>query len=727
MNQGHSIAIRISLAAAVAAVLGASVGSARATEGELEDVVVIGAKRKFAPTDSNAATKIEMDVIETPQSMSVLSSELMSIIGVNSINSAAALAPSVVNKEAAIPIFIDTVARGFVVDFWNGNKINGMPFLNGGAVVDFGLVERFEVVRGPASIIYGQSDYGATLNIELKGPKAKRALEGEIGTNSDGSLRTMIDYTGALTADNRLRARLVAVHDDTQTLQDLAYSRTNSFAPSLSWDIGDSTTLDVNYFRGERKMRRGFGFPLIIDPDTGVASLPNVSKRAFIGAAYGVSAATMDFGIAKLTHRMNDHWTVTATGAYHHTSLSWHEPFTWDAATPTSGQLELHDYWSDQESYDYSGDLTAIGKFSAFGQQHTVMLSAFQRKNKVNYFSACCDSVGLIDIYDPQPRSFTPFFTDLPSDPEHVQSPDISYTEQDLRTDRAVSALLLMHPADRWSVMLGLRYNDYRSTTTDYWDRSVSLQTPDQYRNHAVTHRVGVVYEVRPAVNVYASLSNGVIFHPSIDSSGGVLAPETGTQYEVGAKAGLLDRKLTVSAAAFVIDRKNIATHDPNTPPESPYSVAIGGQKHKGLELEAIGEPIPGWNLVASYSYLDVAIREAEDPAMIGQQLFDAPHHLAKFYSTYQIMSGPLKGLSFGGGLFYVGERQVDNFGTFALPAYTRVDLRLGYDALEHVSFSLNAINVTDAKILTSTGGSATEGIAYQDLRTVMFRVGFKY
>ncbi len=255
--------------------------------------------------------------------------------------------------------------------------------------------------------------------------------------------------------------------------------------------------------------------------------------------------------------------------------------------------------------------------------------------------------------------------------------------------------------------MLGLRHIDFRQTSVDYFDRDISVQTPERYKNDAVTKRVGAVYEIARDVNLYASYSDGVIFSVAQKFPSGVLPAETGVQWEVGAKAGLLNNKLFVSAAAFQIDRKNVAVSDPDQPPFSPYSIAIDGQIHKGIELEAIGEPVPGWNIISSYSYLDVNITDAPDPRMVGQQRGNSPHHMVKLYSTYQLQSGILNGLSFGGGLFYVGKREVDNFGTFRLPSYTRLDLRIGYDRFDNVSFSLNAINVTDADIYNTFFGSS--------------------
>lgn len=691
----------------------------------LEQVTVIGAKRKFAPTDSSASTKINMSVLDTPQSLSILSSELMSIVGVNSVNSAAALAPGVVDREGEIPIYVGIVARGFSVDAGNGNKINGMSYQSNGGPIDFGIAERFEIVRGPASIIYGQADYGATTNLTLKAPKAKRAFAGELGYGIDGSYRAMVDVTGSLTEDEHLRGRLIVIYDDVKTPQDFAFMKTTTVAPSISWDVMENTTLDVNFFHGARDTRRANGFTLMEDSVTHELSIPDVSRKAFIGASFNNNRADMDFGLAKLTHDFGNTWVLTATGSWNKITNDVHDARLFDRVSE-NGTQGLHDLHVIQGTKDIAGDLTLVGDFKALGQSHTLMLNGFYRKHDDNYIGACCTVVGQMNIFDPDPTIYSSSYSYFDSlDMDH-QPQGIAFSQHFVSKETAFSGLLLLHPVDRMSVMLGLRYSEFKTIATDFYDRSISFQSPDEFNAHATNRRVGVVYEVMDKVNVYGSYSTGTIFNTSITFDGDSLPAETGVQWEFGAKAALLDEKLTISAAAFQIKRNNVATGDPDHP-NTPFSIVIDGQTHKGIELEAIGEPIPGWNILSSYSYLDVSITNAPDPAMIGQQRASAPHNLVKLYTTYQLLNGPLHGLSLGGGMFYVGKRDVDNVGTFKLPAYTRFDLRLGYDALENISFSVNAINITDKKIYVAQNESSGGAIDYQNRRTVMFHVNFKY
>ncbi len=691
-----------------------------------DEIVVVGSKRKFAPTDSSAATKMALDVLETPQSLTVVSSELLGIIGANNFNEAAAIAPGVMNEENSIALFIDTVARGFLVDWWNGNKIEGMPFQNGGGPVDFGVVERMDIVRGPASIIYGQSDYGATLNINLKKPEVDRAFSGEIGGSTDGSRRVLADVTGALNESDSLLGRLIVIDDQVRTSQDYSFSDTSTVAPGITWHISDETSVELSSFHSRRDMRRHYGFVAGQDA-LGNIFLPDVSDRAFVGANWGVSAASMDFVVAELTHHFSDDWSIVAKASDHHSQLTWREPFA-IALADENGDAPFLDFWSNQDSYDTAADLTLLGDFDWLGGSHSLMLSGTFRTNESNYFSACCGDLGVINIYDPDPTGYDTTYTNLPDDPEDQwqdYTGTFSYDEAVNADEWSVSALLLLRPTDRITVMTGIGVVDFEKTNTFFTDTSVSHQTPASYKNDHTTFRAGLVYGVRENTNVYLSYSDGVSFKPAQTFSGASLEPETGEQWEVGAKLRVLDDNLTISAAAFRIDRMNVATNDPDFP-NQPFSVPIDGQRHEGFEIEMIGEPIPGWNIIASYSNVDVEITEAPDPGMVGQQTANTPRDMVKLYTTYEFLDGRAGGFSVGGGVFYVSDREADNFGSLTLPSYTRIDLRLAYEGFENIGLALNAINITDEKIVSSTTGFL-DGLDYQYLPSINFRVTFDY
>ncbi|HEY9804932.1 MAG TPA: TonB-dependent receptor, partial [Candidatus Obscuribacterales bacterium] len=196
-------------------------------------------------------------------------------------------------------------------------------------------------------------------------------------------------------------------------------------------------------------------------------------------------------------------------------------------------------------------------------------------------------------------------------------------------------------------------------------------------RNYDVfSPRLGLVYQPTETVSLYASYSRS--FRPNslaTTSSGDLLEPERGTQYEIGIKGEFLDGRLAATLAAYNITKKNVATTDPN---DLDFSIAAGEIKSRGIELDVVGELAPGWNIIAGYALNDAYI--SEDNALPeGDQLINAPRNSANLWTTYEIQSGSLRGLGFGAGLYFVGEREAELPNDLELPSFVRTDATIFY------------------------------------------------
>jgi outer membrane receptor protein involved in Fe transport len=200
-------------------------------------------------------------------------------------------------------------------------------------------------------------------------------------------------------------------------------------------------------------------------------------------------------------------------------------------------------------------------------------------------------------------------------------------------------------------------------------------------------------------------------------------------QWEVGTQGNIVDDRLFYGVSVFRIDRSNVAV---GLPPPNPQGFVrgIGGQIHQGVEFELMGEPLPGWNLFGSYSYLSVEVTESANPNEIGKQRANSPRSQFKLYSNYEIKDGPLRGLTLGGGLMYFSSRMIDNIGSYQFDPYTRLDLSLSYRLSDNIQLSLSGINILDEKIVNSisgTSGSANGGIIYQDPRMYYAKIALRY
>jgi iron complex outermembrane receptor protein len=245
-------------------------------------------------------------------------------------------------------------------------------------------------------------------------------------------------------------------------------------------------------------------------------------------------------------------------------------------------------------------------------------------------------------------------------------------------------------------LLAGIRYDNFSQfrTTQDLGQPRSEFEQTD----NAWSPRVGIVYQPIQALSLYASYTQSFApsFAASRNADGSTFDPETGQQFEVGIKADLSDR-LSLTLAAFDLKRQNLSTPDPTNPI---FSLQVGEQTSRGIELNLAGQLLPGWNVTASYTYLDAFVSQ-DNSTPVGNRLPDVPENQFGLWTTYEIQAGNLKGLGFGLGLFYVGERQRDLDNTYTLPSYFRTDAALYYRR-ENWRVQLNIENLFDVEYFRS-------------------------
>jgi iron complex outermembrane receptor protein len=214
-----------------------------------------------------------------------------------------------------------------------------------------------------------------------------------------------------------------------------------------------------------------------------------------------------------------------------------------------------------------------------------------------------------------------------------------------------------------------LRYDTVAQKTVTPQKTIFDPEAGEETRNNdALSPRVGLVYQPIEELSLYASYSQS--FNPTTETTfnGDPLEPERGRGYEAGVKAELLAGKLLTTLAYFDITKQNVATPDPNSP-SGFGSVATGEQRSRGMELDATGQILPGWNIIAAYAYTDAKVTQDND-VPIGNRLFGTPKHSASLWTTYELQSSNLQGLGFGVGFNYVGDREGDLLNSFEVESY---------------------------------------------------------
>nr|MDQ2695844.1 TonB-dependent receptor [Pseudomonadota bacterium] len=253
---------------------------------------------------------------------------------------------------------------------------------------------------------------------------------------------------------------------------------------------------------------------------------------------------------------------------------------------------------------------------------------------------------------------------------------------------------------EKWIVLGGLRY-DGSSARNVFVSGETGEREVSERDDEEITTQFGVVYRPLEPLSLYANRTEA--FVPQIGNvfGGAPFAPELSTQYEVGAKFDVAGGRLAANIAVFEITKENVVTADPDRPG---FQLAVGETRSRGIETSIAGEPLPGWSLMASYTFTETEItRDFE--GFEGNEFIGVADHTASLFTRYDLQGGDLKGLGLSAGVTYVGERQGDLDNSFELPDYTRVDLGLHYAPSDAVEVSLLVENAFDEEYALSGFG----------------------
>ncbi|MEH2448348.1 MAG: TonB-dependent siderophore receptor [Nostoc sp.] len=521
-------------------------------------------------------------------------------------------------------------------------------------------LERIEVLKGPAAVLFGTVEPGGIINLVTKQPLSEPFYSAELQAGSFGLVRPSIDFSGPLNRDQTLLYRLNAVDERGGNFRDFDQGVYRFFvSPVVSWKISDRTdlTFEFSYLDDTRP------FDITGIPPIGrkIADIPysrvvdepdNVSFRNELSASY------------RLEHRFSENWTLR--NAFRFSSSD--QRFIgarYDTLDETTGNLSRS--WSDNSgtNQSYSLQTNLIGKFATGSVKHTLLFGVDLNRDindLHNYFaSGGAPSINIFNpVYRVTPR---PRREDLPFNVTFNNSLD--YLGIYLQDQVAL--------ADNLKLLVGGRFDfvDQESSFTS----SAGANTNTQVEASAFTPRIGIVYQPVPPLSLYASYSQSFGPNTATTVSGSILEPERGTQYEVGIRGEFLNGRLSANLAAYDITKTNVATTDPNNPD---YSIAVGEQGSQGIELDVAGEILPGWNIIANYAYTNAKVTKDNSPLQ-GNRFEDVPYNGASLWTTYQIQRGDLQGLGFGLGLFYVGEREGDLENTYELSSYLRTDASIFY------------------------------------------------
>ncbi len=343
----------------------------------------------------------------------------------------------------------------------------------------------------------------------------------------------------------------------------------------------------------------------------------------------------------------------------------------------------------------YAGELTLRKNFSLLNQQHEV-LAGMDHRDMTQYYS-----LGYVYL----PSNATPLLDNVFNPRNGFQAPPDSVLLAAPRTLRqatlkqsGIFAQVISRPFERLTLVAAGRHDWADSSVHDKLSNVRSEQTQSAW-----TGRFGATLKISALMNLYAGVQQSFAPQPfGLTSDGSLLAPETGINYETGAKFNLFENRLRITTALFRTYRQNVLTRDLS---DLRFVVAVGEQRHQGVELDINGQPIPGLSLNANVSFLDAKITHDNNPGFIDQRPQMAPEYVGRFFATYEIQSGLLQGFGFGGGVHFQDGYEMTLPNRIKTNPYHRVDAVVFYRGNKHFDISLNVRNLLNARYIESPGG----------------------
>jgi iron complex outermembrane recepter protein len=691
---------------------------------ELQEVVV--AAQKYLPEDQTTATGLAMPLIDTPQSISIVSQDMLRLFDASSAYEAADLVPGAsqgLNGFGTQQLLI----RGQNVV----PRVNAMTSVSPQFLDSFAL-DRLEVVRGPATVLYGVTGaFGGEVNQILKKPTDQFHLDVGYINGDFASRRLQADVSGPVPGtEDRLKIRVVTAYTNYGIPQYTAVAPNNidKFGSvAVTYDFTPSTTASLYAYKQEKSFDPTDGCPMA-QTATGELYIPTsipIDHWYCNDPSFANTTTINTYEYVELTHKFANDWTFHANEA--HSKATSTLDYVWGNGPAGSGTLppedvELYSYHDVADAAVVTSDLSLGGKFDFLGRTHEFFAAAQYQKQPSNTYHAPGAQLGLMNMFQDGGLGILANGSPIPAIPAPQYARDLYGNDVSVMG----SVQILLHPTDRWDVLAGVLVQHIDVTSNSYVYAGGS--TYGNLKETDTIPRLGVTYGLLPSkgevlndAKAYFSYSEGVLPNVGIFAADGspLTAPQKMRSYEVGLKTSWFNGNVDGSVAVF----DSYVTNLPSTIFDGvggigTFSQVLGGKNtYRGVEFQVIGEIVKGWNVDLNYSYL----RALEQTTLIPEELSVAnvPRQQASLFTSYEFIQGPLHGLLGGIGIIRKDDVPIMDNPSFIqsggydpsnqLPwSATLFDFRLSYKgfsgSLKGLEFFGNVYNAFNARTYSGQG-----------------------
>lgn len=672
-------------------------GQERATSSEdratLQEVIVEAeAPQRSIIKQSLAATKTDLPLVKTPQSISVVGRKEIDQRNAQSVTealgySAGVLTGAAQGEDSRVD---DIVVRGFDLSgFTNNQYLDGLRLANGGqwtrSQYDIFGLEQIEVLKGPSAVLYGQVAPGGLLNQVSKRPTAHSRGLASVRYGSFGTWQYAADVSGPLDKEGKVLYRLLGLHREGGSQVDETNLERSMIAPSLTWNISEETQLTVlvNY----QKDNGGSTYQFLPVSGTLFPTVHGTIPRGtFIGEPDFNTFDREQYSIGyEFSHKFNEVFSLQQNFRYEAVDTFYESIVAGRNPPNAQGVMGRRSVRGIGEAMNIAVDTRLQAEFKTGAVNHTVLagfdvLYTEWEHLRVGSPTTPPNIVPPINVYDPEYTGFRRIF-----------ATQVEQDAAELQTGLYLQEQLVWKG---WHLTLGGRYDWARNDLNNILTGARTVTTSE-----AFTGRVGLLHHFDIGLAPYASYATSFEPVSGTDFNGNTFDPTEGEQFEIGLKYEPNGWNALFTLSVFQLTQQNVLTPDPlNTT----FQVQTGEIEIRGIEFESKVDLKHGFALYGGLAWLDSEITRSNDAATRGNYVMNAPDLVTSLWLDYTVQAGPLAGLGAGAGVRYVSQRYGDNANDFHLPTYTLFDMAVRYDlrnvhsSLKGTAVSLRVNNIAD-------------------------------
>ncbi|GAB7533235.1 TonB-dependent siderophore receptor [Pseudomonas sp. 3A(2025)] len=674
----------------------------------------------YVATRSATGTKTDTPILEIPQAINVVTADQVETQGARNLSQALRYTPGLdTGGFTERNVIADEISsRGFAPTplYLDGAYLAYAGSLGGAPQIDPYTLERIEVLKGPASVLYGQNQPGGLINLVSKRPATEQRTQVKLGTGSYSRVNGAVDTRGPLNDAREFSYRLIGVVKKGNEQVEHAHSERMLLAPSLTWAPNEETSLTVlAHVQRDDGAADYQAVPRIGALERG----PNGQRidRDFFSGDSAWNDYKRDQWMVgyDFSHRFNDELKFRSSARY----IDLNDRYKGFYLRSFVSEGDVTDYtqanrvkldWQ-QHNTTYTVDNNLEYTFNTGALQHTALAGVDYREFTRKYHGYNAYNVLPINLYGANNNYDTSSL--LPT--------------LDTRWDNSVKQVGVylqdQIKLDNWILTLGGRHD-----WAEIDNKDLVASTVTEQRDHKFTGRAGLTYVTTFGLAPYVSFSQS--FVPTLgtqapERGGKAFDPTEGEQYEAGVKYQPLERTL-ITASVFQLKQKNVLTGDTLYPQ---YSAASGEVRTRGVELE-VKSSIANVDVLASASYLDSFYTKTTDDTKGNRNETQAPVSAA-LWIDYHFTQAVINGLTFGAGARYTGRKQGDAANSFEVPGFVVYDTTVSYDLgkaspdLRGMQARLNVQNVFDREYVSSCNYSF--GCYYGQERVAALEVSYDW